>query len=113
MDCLCCQEVKEILQEEGNECITMPKQFQTLCLEKLVLKKVLVGLYEATKDTPEKENKLKDIVVLLPVNNLYGGYTKDLGKEAGELSHHVFLWKIGHYPEANGQYFLYKGGKKD
>ena len=41
IDCLCCQEVAAISEEnlEGNQCITMSKQFQTCCLEKLVLKK--------------------------------------------------------------------------
>ena len=40
IDCLCSQEVAAISEEnfEGNQCRTMSQQFQTLCLEKLVLK---------------------------------------------------------------------------
>ena len=47
IDCLCCQEVTTISEEnfKGNQCITMSKQFQRLCLEKHVLKNVLVGLH--------------------------------------------------------------------
>jgi len=41
IDCLCCQEVAAISEEnfEGNQCITMSEQFQIFCLNKLVLKK--------------------------------------------------------------------------
>ena len=38
----------------------MSKQFQILCLEKLVLKKVLIGLHEAKGDPLEKENEIKN-----------------------------------------------------
>ena len=43
----------------------------------------------------KKKTKSKaDHCALLPINNLYGGYIKGLGKETGEFSHHVFCGKL-------------------
>ena len=46
IDSLCYQEVAAITEEnvEGNQYITMSKQFQTLCMEKFVLINVLVEI---------------------------------------------------------------------
>ena len=106
IDCLCCQEVAAISEVNfsGNQCITMSKQFQTLCLEKLVVKMFWLHYMKL-----KEENKTKsktDHCALLPLNNLYGEDIKNLGKERREFSYH--LWKIRqHYPEANRQYILY------
>ena len=35
-----------------------------------------------------------DCCALLPINNLYGGYIKDLGKATEEFSHHVFRGQL-------------------
>ena len=57
----------------------MSKQFQTLCLEKFVLKNVLIGLHESKGGPLEKENEIKiDHYALPPINNLYGAYIKSL-----------------------------------
>ena len=52
IDYLCCQEVAAISDDkfESQKCITLSQQFKTLCLEKLVLKNVLVGLHETRGD---------------------------------------------------------------
>ena len=62
IDCLCCQEVATISVDkfESQKCITLSQQFKTLCLEKLVLKNVLVGLHETWGDLLEKDGKLSN-----------------------------------------------------
>ena len=62
IDCLCCQEVAAISDDkfESQKCITLSRQFKTLCLEKLVLKNVLVGLHETRGDPLEKDGKLSN-----------------------------------------------------
>ena len=111
IDCLCCQEVAAILEEnfEGNQCITMPKQFQILCLEKLVLKNVLVRLHEA------KENKIKNRSLRFAAYKQFVWWIYEtLGKGNRRVFQSCVLWKIRrHYPEANGQYVLCSEGKKD
>ena len=77
---------------EGNQSITMAKQFQTLCLEKPVLKNISVGLHEATRGYTKSKTDHCD---LLPINNLYVGYIKGLGKETVEFFHHVLCGKLG------------------
>ena len=98
IDCLCCQEVPAISDKnfEGDHCITVSKQFQTLCLEKLVLKNVLVELHMKLKEISlKKKMKSKvDHCTLLSIYNFYGGYIEDLGKKTGEFSHHVFCGKL-------------------
>ena len=97
IDCLCCQEVPAISEEnfEGDHCITISKQFQTLCLEKIVLKNVLIGLHMTLKVTSlkKKTKSRTDHCTLLPLYNLYGGYIEDLGKKTREFSHHVLCGK--------------------
>ena len=44
---------------EGNQCITLSRQFQTLYLEKYILINVLIGLDKAKGVLPEKENETK------------------------------------------------------
>ena len=91
IDCLCCQEVAAISEVNfaGNQFITMSKQFQTLCLEKIVVKIFwlrYMKLKEKTKTQSETDHR-----ALLPINNLYGEDIKNLEKETGEFSHHVFV----------------------
>ena len=54
-----CQEVPVISDDkfESQKCITLSLQFKTLCLEKLELKNVLVGLHESRGDPLEKDGK--------------------------------------------------------
>ena len=48
IDILCCTEVPAIIEEkfEGKKCVTLPHEVQLLCLNKTILKNVLVGLCE-------------------------------------------------------------------
>jgi len=55
----------------------MSEQFQILCLNKLVLKNVLVGLHKSRGDPVEKEHQVKNHPDLLPLNNLFGGFIKN------------------------------------
>ena len=97
IDCFCCPEVRAISEGnfKENQCIKMSKQFQTLCLEKLVLKMFWLGYMKLKETRLKKKTKSKtDHYALLPTNNLYDGYIKGFGKEAGEFSHHVICGKL-------------------
>ena len=52
IDILCCTEVPAIIEEkfEGKKCVTLPHEVQLLCLNKTILKNVLVGLCETGGD---------------------------------------------------------------
>ena len=117
IDSLCCQEVAAISEEnfERNQCITMSKQFQTLCMEKLVLINVFVGLHEAKRDPFEKENKIKNRSLRLAAYKQFVWWIyQSLGKGNRRVLPSCVLWKIRqHYPEANGQYVLFNEGEKD
>ena len=62
IDSLCCQEVAAISDDKfkSQKWITLTQQFKTLCLEKLVLKNVLVGLHETRGDPLKKDGKLSN-----------------------------------------------------
>ena len=86
----------------------MSKQFQTLCLEKLVLKNVLVGLHEAKGDPPEKENEIKNRLSRFAIYKQFVWWIyQRLGRGNRRVLPSCILWKIReHYPKANGRYVL-------
>ena len=49
---LCCSDVPAIIEDkfEGKKCITLAHKFKLLCLNKTILKNVLVGLHETWGD---------------------------------------------------------------
>ena len=56
IDCLCCQEVDAlngIFYNEQVKCVVICEEFQTLCLNKVVLKNVLTGLHKTRVDPIE------------------------------------------------------------
>ena len=58
IDCLCCQKVDAIngiFHNKQVKCAVMCEEFKTLCLNKVVLKKVLTGLHE-TRGDPTEDN---------------------------------------------------------
>ena len=57
IDSLYCTEVPAITEDkfEGKKCITLALEFELLCLNKTVLKNVLVGLYETQGDPLEND----------------------------------------------------------
>lgn len=117
IDCLCCQEVEAILEEsfEGNECITLSKEFQTLCLETTVLKNVLVGLHESKGDPLEDENEIKNRSLRFAAYKQFVWWVfHRLGKGNRRVLPSCVLWCIRKkFPEANGQYVRFKEGQRD
>ena len=93
----------------------MSKQFQTLCLEKLVLKNVLVGLHEAKGDPPEKENEIKNRLSRFAIYKQFVWWIyQRLGRGNRRVLPSCILWKIReHYPRANGRYVLENEGEKN
>ena len=93
----------------------MSKQFQTLCLEKLLLKNVLVGPHEAKGDSLENQNKIKNRPLRFAAYNLYCRYIKGLGKETGEFFHHVFFGKLDNITQKqiDSMFHLIKAKKTD
>lgn len=93
IDCLCCQEVAAISENkfEDNLCITRSSEFKVLCVEKSVLKNVLVALHETRGDPLENGNEIAITghFVSLLINNLFGGFMTGLGKEIDGLYHSV------------------------
>ena len=57
IDCLCCHEVSAISEEQfsGNVCITNSEEFKIICLNKAVLKNVLIGMHETKGDPLEQK----------------------------------------------------------
>ena len=62
IDSLYCTEVPAITEGkfEGKKCITLAHEFELLCLNKTVLKNVLVGLYETQGDPLENDEDLQN-----------------------------------------------------
>ena len=60
IDSLCCTEVPAIIEDkfEGKKCITLGHEFKLLCLNKTILKNVLVGLHETRGDPAENDKDL-------------------------------------------------------
>ena len=57
IDCLCCQEVDTLSSKfdcENMSCVIKSTEFETLCINKLVLEIILSGLYELRRDHMEK-----------------------------------------------------------
>ena len=116
IDSLCCQEVAAIPEEnfEGNQCITMSEQFQTLCLNKIVLKNVLVGLHESKGDPLEKDEVKNRSLRYAAYKQFVWWIYQRLGKGNRRVLPSCVLWKVRKlFPEGNGQYTLYSEGEKD
>ena len=62
IDSLCCTEVPAIIEDkfEGKKCITLAHEFELLCLRKIILKQVLVGLHKTRGDPLENDKDLKN-----------------------------------------------------
>ena len=58
IDSFCCTEVPAIIEDKfkGKECITLAHEFELLCLSKIILKNVLIGLLE-TRGHPLENHK--------------------------------------------------------
>ena len=62
IDSLCCTEVPAIIEDrfEGKKCITLAPKFEFLCLNKTILKVVLVSLYETRGDALDNDKDLQN-----------------------------------------------------
>ena len=117
IDCLCCQDVAAISDDkfESQKCITLSRQFKTLCLEKLVLKNVLVGLHETRGDPLEKDGKLSNGSLRFAAYKQFIWWVFErLGKNNRRVIPSFVVWTIRKlYPEANGQYVRFNEGEID
>ena len=117
INCLCCQEVAVISDDkyESQKCITLSQQFKTLCLEKLVLKNVLVGLQKTRGDLFEKDGKLSNRSLRFAAyKQLIWWVFERLGKNNRRVIPSCFVWTIRKlYPEANGHYVRFNEGEID
>ena len=117
IDCLCCQEVAAISDDksESQKCITLSQQFKTLCLEKLVLKNVLLGLHETRGDPLEKHGKLSHRSLRFAAYKQFIWWVFErLGKNNRRVIPSCVVWTIRKlYPEANGQYVHFNEGEID
>ena len=108
IDCLCCQKVAAISDDkfESQKCITLSQQFKTLCLEKLVLKNLLVGLHETRGDLLEKDGKLSNRSLCFAAHKQFIWWIFERsGKNNRRVIPSCVVWTIRKlYPEANGQY---------
>ena len=62
IDSLCCTEVPAIIEDkfQGKKCITLAYKFELLCLNKTVLKILLVGLNKTWVDPLENDKDLQN-----------------------------------------------------
>ena len=88
----------------------MSKQFQTLCLDKLVLKNVLVGLHESKGDFLEKENEIKNRSLRFAA---YKQFVWWIYHRLGKGNRHVFCGKLENFSqkEMDSIFYIMKGEK--
>ena len=74
-----------------------------------------IGLDKAKGDLPEKENETKRWSLRFAVYKQFVWWIyQRIGKENRNVLPSYVLWKFRqHYPEANGQYVLYKVDEND
>ena len=117
IDCLCCQEVAATSDDRfaSQKCITLSQQFKTLCLEKLALKNVLVGLHETRRDPLEKDGKLSNISLRFAAYKQFIWWVfQRLVKNNRRVIPSCVVWTIRKlYLEANGQYVRFNEGEID
>ena len=116
IDCLCCQEVAALNSkfDEGNlNCVVGSVEFETLCLNKLVLLNVLTGLHESRGDFIEANCSNRSFRYAAYKQFIWWVF-KNLGKGNRRVIPSCVLWKIRNsFPEPNGIYVLYSEGRKD
>ena len=87
IDCLCCQELAALNEkldvEKNATCITEAEEFKILCLNKVMLQNVLVGLHDAREIILRKKRRT-DRIALLAISNLRSGFIRVLVKEIEE-----------------------------
>ena len=116
IDSLCCTEVPAILDKfEGKKCITLAYEFELLCLNKTILKNVLVGLHETRGDPLENDKDLQSRSPRFPAYKQFIWWIfQHLGKRNRRVIPSCVVWSIRKlFPEADGQYTRFKEGERD
>ena len=113
IDCLCCQEVDALnskFDRENMSCVIKSIEFETLCINKLVLEKVLTGLHESRGDHMEKTWSNRSLRYAAYKQFIWWVF-KSLGKGNRRVIPSCTLWRIRKlYPEPNKEYNLYSEG---
>ena len=110
--CLYCQELAADVEKNAT-CITEAKEFKTLCLNKVVLQNVLVGLNDARGDYLEEKTSNRPHRFASYKQFTWWVY-KSLGKGNRRVIPSCVLWNIRNLlPELDNRYLLYMEGKKD
>ena len=94
-------------------CITKTQEYNTLCLNKVVLHNVLVGLHRLRGDHLEQTVTNRSFCFAS-----YRQFTwwvhQNLGKNNRRVIPSCAIWKIREkFPESDGTYIRYKEGEKD
>ena len=118
IDCLCCQEEPAISEDkfEGHGCITFAQMFKTLCLEKQVLKNVLIGLHETRGDPIEKKDGvfINKAIRFASYRQFIWWIFERLQRHDRRVIPSCVLWQIRKlYPEVGGRYVRFKYGRVD
>ena len=117
IDSLCCTEVPAIIEDkfEGKKCITLGHEFKLLCLNKTILKNVLVGLHETRGDPLENDNDLQSRPLCFAASKQYIWWMfRHLGKRNRRVISSCVVWSIRKlFPEVNRQYTRFKEGERD
>ena len=115
-DCLCCQKidaVNGIFPNKQVKCVLMCEEFQTLCLDKVILNNGLTGLHE-TRGDPIEDNFPNRSLRYATYKEFMWWVFKKLRKGNRRLIPLCALWKIRElYPEADENYVMYLEGKQD
>ena len=117
VDSLCCTEVAAIVEEkfEGKKCVTLAKEFELLCLNKTILKNVLVGLHETRGDFLEQNMDVQNRSLRFAAYKQFIWWIfQHLGKGNRRVIPSCVVWSIRkHFPAANGNYTRFKEGERD
>ena len=113
IDCLCCQDVDALnskFDRENMSCIIKSIEFETLCINKLVLENVLSGLNESRGDHMEKTWSNRSLRYTSYKQSIWWVF-KSLSKGNRRAIPSCALWRIRKlYPEPNREYnYIQKG----
>ena len=113
IDCLCCQEVDALnskFDRENMSCVIKSIEFETLCINKLVLENVLTEQHESRGDHMEKTWSNWSLRYAAYKQFIWWVF-KSLGKGNRRVIPSCALWRIRKlYPEPNREYTLYSEG---
>ena len=117
IDSLCFTEVPAIIEDksEGKKCITLAHELQLMCLNKTILKNVLVGLHETRRDPLENYKDLQNRSLRFAAYKQFIWWIfQHLGKGNRRVIPSCVVWSIRKlFPEADGQHTWCNEGERD